>query len=158
MGDALSTACKGQPSDYSAILAVSGKHYAMTSWEYLSLLPKDLTATTPQDFYYAICISRNRRSYDMCKYFDNHPITELRTVVGFIVPIQISWSIEIRESRTGEVINSTEISGSKPTCPSEASFSTRRETKYITGTEPSPSDVFDWIRKALEKQDMEKGK
>jgi hypothetical protein len=147
MQQALSTACNGQPSDYSAVLAVSGNRLAYGKSE---RLPDDLKATMPGDFYYAICIKGITESLGRCSYTDNGGI------MYYISRLKVGLAVQIREVRTGKLINSIQILGSSPTCP--PTLPDGDPHRMIIGPAPIPSDVTDQIRKALEKQSIQKGK
>jgi hypothetical protein len=141
----LAMACLGQPSD-SAALAVSGMHQAKMLMPGVSIaLPDTITATTPGDFYYAICLTERTDNLDRCEYSR----FGIDTMIASIIPQQIVWKVEIRAVRTGNRVDSTELRGNIPRCPSTAHFETMTEIQYVKGAEPSHAELLNWINKIL---------
>jgi hypothetical protein len=156
ISQALSTACQGHPSDYSAVLAISGiRHVVMQNTGVpISLLNdpyhiEDMNAMTPGDAYYAICLTKRIEDLEKCTYKPSG-LGEFGQTIGYIVTQQIMWSITIHDIRTGKQLDARELRGHGPNCPSTASFATGLgQTQYIIGDEPSSSEVLEWINQTV---------
>lgn len=150
MEQARLTACDGQASVYSAVLGISGKPHAKLQTEVMGVvLPYDLEAITPGDFYYAICLTRRIQNLNKCEYRTSSVLAMKGELIGYVVPQQVIWDITIHEVRTGKQIDSTSIYGNTPTCPENTFFTQKGQTYYNTGEEPSTTSAFAWIEATL---------
>ena len=138
-------ACQGQPSPYTDIVAVSDKRAAMIQ-DRTIVISSFLKAKTPQELYYAVCVTKEFHEVNRCKY----------TPQGEIIQQQINLDIEIREIRTGKKVDSIGLySNASPSpCPITMSFLPGQLT-IIQTTEPSSDQVIkvtNWINEVLLKQ------
>lgn len=134
MVQALANVCEGKPAQSPAIgLAEDELGRALLDGKWFTL-PDDMMAIKPAHFRYAICLTDGSTAVEHCK-FDN----------GYtVIRRQFWWSVEIRDTRTGELVAERTFSGSMPDdCPWFHMFS--EKTEYENGSIPSTSEVLDWL-------------
>ena len=134
MAHALTDVCGGRPAQSSAVgWAEDEIGRALFDGKWFTL-PDDMLAMKPAHFRYAVCLTDGSTAVQHCS-FDN----------GYtLVRQQLWWSVEVRDTRTGELVAERTFLGSMPDdCPWFHMFS--EKTEYRNGGVPSVSEVLAWL-------------
>jgi tetratricopeptide (TPR) repeat protein len=128
------TACDGEPALSPAVGITEDEPARAYSCTSEIKLEGNLTAEYPGHFKYVVDKSEGTTTVQSCKYQAGHTL----------IRQQLYWVITVRSTITGNVYTTHKFYGSQPEkCQPTEYFSS--STKYKYGTEPSMTEVINWL-------------
>lgn len=131
----LNQACQGQKPALPIFgLDTKNIRYSIPSI-FAPLLPIEMSAQTPGQMRYAICIEETETILNVCEYVNNHYLRRARFI----------WKINLVDVLSGQTLGKNDFKGGTPPgCPPRALFTSQESTQY--GSRPDMSSVLEWIK------------
>jgi alpha-glucoside transport system substrate-binding protein len=102
-------------------------------------LSDQLRAVKPGHFRYAVYLDESEKEVQRCSY------TSRYTVIGTVIRRQRIWTVLVRDTLTGQVVDRKTFEGPSPaSCPFMENFGSS-SIKSILGWTPAPEDVQNWL-------------
>ncbi len=138
MEETLTEVCNGNSASSPAVGLAEDEPGKGLACESMYDLPTDLQADYPGHFQYVVSRREGAKTVQTCNYTAGHTLYRK----------QLTWTIIVRETVTGDFFSKTFYGSMPPKCYQTETFYGKTKSKF--GSDPSAEEVNDWLELVIE--------